>query len=274
MGFGVDARGLAVAGAELAAVALRDIEPRLEEREARQRPEQRPDRADRIAPRAAVAPGQHGNHDKRHDGDDQRCEPLHPDIDRIDGIAVDPFGRPCQQVVAPAPERGQQALDDASVGAVRGDQGSDASESGRHRDDEEQKERPAQPRAGRGVAEAVAMPAPPPGEPRDEVLHDAERTDHRAVDPPEEQRQEEESDNHADVQGQHGGQELNLRHPAEPRMDRLREVEEQQRDRNEEEDRQGDPDFSQHGIIELVCVSTGHPRAGCDPQRPTRVLQN
>ena len=255
MGLGVDARGLAVAGTEFASVALRDIEPRLEEREARQRPEQRPDRADRIAPRASVAPGQHEEENEGCGSDDQRCEPLHPDIDRIEGIAVNPFGRPCQQVVAPAPERSQQALDNASVGAVRGDQGPDASEPGRHDDDKEKEYAPAQPRAGGGVAEAVAMPAPPPGEPRDEVLHDAERTDHRAVDAPEEQRQEEESGNHTDVQGQHGGQELNLRHPAEPRMDRPREVEKQQRDRNEEEDSQGDPDFSQHGYYRVsLCV--------------------
>lgn len=65
--------------------------------------------------------------------------------------------------------------------------------------------------------------------------HHAQRADDRAVDPAQQQRQQNQRDDHADIQGEQRGQELDLRRPTQPRMNRPREVEEQGRDRNEKQ---------------------------------------
>ena len=56
MGHRVDARGLAVAGAELAAVALRGVEARLEQRVAGEKSQHRTHRTDRITIRTSISP--------------------------------------------------------------------------------------------------------------------------------------------------------------------------------------------------------------------------
>lgn len=90
----VDARRLAAAGAEFAAVALRNIETRPEQRAAGQHAQQRSHRADRVAPRASAAPGEEGEPRERHDGDEEHPEALHPHLHRIESVAVHPLGDP------------------------------------------------------------------------------------------------------------------------------------------------------------------------------------
>ena len=241
MGHRVDARGLAVAGAELAAVALRDVEARLEQRVAGEESQHRTYRTDRIAVRAPVAPREDKEYDERYDGDEERGEALHPDIDRIEGVAVHALGDVCQQVVAPRINRSQQVRGDAAVGAVRREQRTDARQ---HRGDEHDEHSPAQPGEGGGVREAVPVFSALAGSPRNDVLHHAQRTDDRTVHAAEKKRQDHQERHDADIQGQQGGQELDFRHPAQPRVERSGKIEEQQRRQHEEKGRGRNSDFS------------------------------
>ena len=227
----VDTRRLAVAGAKFAAVTLRRIETRLEQRVAGEESQHRTHGTDRIAVSTPAAPGKDKEHDERYDGNEERREALYPHVDRIESIAVHAFGDVCQQVVAPRVDRGQQVRSDASIGAVRREQRTDARE---HRCNEHHEHRPAQPGERRGVAEAVAMLFAFPGGPRNDVLHHAQRADDRTIDTAEEKRQDHEERHNADVEGQQGRQELDFGHPAEPRMERPGKIEEQQRDQHEE----------------------------------------
>ena len=60
----------------------------------------------------------------------------------------------------------------------------------------------------------------------------------------EKKRQDHQERHDADIQGQQGGQELDFRHPAEPRVKRSGKIEEQQRRQHEEKGRGRNSDFS------------------------------
>ena len=237
----VDTRRLAVAGAELASVALRGVEMRFEQRVAGEESQHRAHRTDRITIGAAAAPRKNKQHGERHDGNKQRGETLHPDVDRIEGVAVHAPGDVCQQVVAPRVDRGQQVRGDAAVGAVRREQRTDTRQ---HRRDEHDEHPPAQPGEGGGVREAVPVLSALPGGPRNDVLHHPQRADDRTVHAAEKKRQDHQERHDADIQGQQGGQELDFRHPAEPRVKRSGKIEEQQRRQHEEKGRGRNSDFS------------------------------
>ena len=237
----VDTRRLAVAGAELASVALRGVETRFEQRVAGEESQHRAHRTDRITIGAAAAPRKNKQHGERHDGNKQRGEALHPDVDRIEGVAVHAPGDVCQQVVAPRVDRGQQVRGDAAVGAVRREQRTDTRQ---HRGDEHDEHPPAQPGEGGGVREAVPVLSALPGGPRNDVLHHPQRADDRTVHAAEKKRQDHQERHDADIQGQQGGQELDFRHPAEPRVKRSGKIEEQQRRQHEEKGRGRNSDFS------------------------------
>ena len=81
---------------------------------------------------------------------------------------------------------------------------------------------------------------------RHSVLEHAKRADDGAIDPSEDQGQEDEADDDGHIEGHHGGQELDLRHPAEPSVKRSGEVQEQQRDAQPEDDGQRDAYFPKH----------------------------
>ena len=88
---------------------------------------------------------------------------------------------------------------------------------------------------------------------RHAVLEHAQRADDGAVDPSEDQGQEDEADDDGDVEGHHGRQELDLRHPSQPSVQRSREVEEQQRDAQPEDNGQRDAYFPKH--LTFYCLS-------------------
>ena len=77
---------------------------------------------------------------------------------------------------------------------------------------------------------------------RHAVLENAQRTDDGAVHASEQQREQQQGDDHKEVEGQHGGQELHLRHPREEFVQRAGEIEEHQRDAEEEDRREHPPD--------------------------------
>ena len=238
----VDARRLAVAGTKAATVTFRGVDTRFENREARHESQDRADRTDRIAIGSAVAPCQHGQHDERHGRHGQRRGALDPDIDRVERIAAGSLGQIGQQVVAPQVKGRKKVGHDTPVGTVRRQQVRHGLEMGGQRHEEQHQYAVAQPRQRPRVAEAVLPP--PGGRPRHDILKDAQRADDRTVDPSEKQGQQHECRDHARIDGQDGRQQLHLRHPAEPRMERPREIEQQQRDHREENGRSRDSDFA------------------------------
>ena len=244
MVFRIDAGGLALSRAESAGGALRRVDHRAEEREAREKSQDSAHGAYGIAPGAAVAPGQNDEQDERRRGDEQRRQAAHPHLRTVEGVAVGPFGQVGQQVVAPAVEGGQQILRDAAIGAVGRYQCHERSDTGNECRDEEDEDAVAQPSFFGRVGVAVLPLAAPAAKPRDDVLHDSERADDRAVDAPEEQREEHEGHHDAQMQGQQRRQELDLRQPPEPRVQAPRKVEEEQRDKCEAEDRKRCSDLS------------------------------
>ena len=66
--------------------------------------------------------------------------------------------------------------------------------------------------------------------PRNDVLHDAERTDYRAVDSAEKKRDQQQYGYCHEVKRQHCRQQLHLGHPSQPGMEGSCEIEEKQSD--------------------------------------------
>ena len=78
------------------------------------------------------------------------------------------------------------------------------------------------------------------------VLEHAQGADDGAIDAAEHERQEDQSDDDGDVESQDGGEELHFGHPAQPSMQRSREIQEDQRNAEPEDNRQCDADFFKH----------------------------
>lgn len=155
---------------------------------------------------------------------------------------VHPFGDAGQQVVAAAVERGEQCSDEASVGAVGGQQNHDGVDVRHQRDDEEDEYAVAEPPFFGRVGVAVFPGALSEG--GRSVLQYAQRAEYRTVDAPEEQRGDNERRHRAEVHGQQGGQQLDAGQPAEKGVQAPREVEEEPGDRREAGDGEQDSDFS------------------------------
>lgn len=232
----VDAGGFALAAAQAARVAFLRVDAHPQEREAREEAQHRAHGADGVAIGAPAPPGQDGDDDQRGRGDEKRRQALHPHARLIERIAVGPFGQVGQDVVSPAVERGEEVLRDAPVGTIGGQQGDQRADAGHEGDDEDREHAVAQPALLGRITEAVAALLRASAQPGDDVLHHAHRADDRTVDTPEDERQDDEEHDDSHIQRQHRRQELYAGHPAEPRVDRPREVEEEQRDAGEKHD--------------------------------------
>ena len=78
------------------------------------------------------------------------------------------------------------------------------------------------------------------------VLEHAQRADDGAIHPSEDKCQNDKADDDGHIEGQDGGEELHLGHPSQPSVQRSREIQEQQRDTQPEDDRQCDAEFLKH----------------------------
>ena len=135
-----------------------------------------------------------------------------------------------QQIVDPAIHGGKETGGDPAVGAVGRDEDRDGVQAGNHQDDEDRQQPVAQPLDFFLISKAVFLSLAAAAQPGDDVLEDAQRADDRAVDSAEEQGQDDQQDDHADVQGKDRGQQLDLGHPAEPKVHGACKVEEKQGD--------------------------------------------
>ena len=242
----VDAGSLAGALAGLAILALVLVEHRAEHRKSGQEAERGPHGADVVAVVAASAPGENRHDDKRHGRHDQRRKAAEPHGTLIEGIAAGPLSRGGEVVVDPQDHRLEDALDDASPGAV----GRKDSRQGLYADKKQY--HPQRPDA---VAEPLVLlfkmirPAVLAGavvQGGNPVLEHAERADDRTVYPAEKEGQKDQKQDDADVGGHHGGQELDFGHPAQPQVQRPGKVQQQKGDAGPQEHRKKDPEFFKH----------------------------
>ena len=120
---------------------------------------------------------------------------------------------------------------DASESTIRLKQLENAADACHECHDKHAEHRVTQPR--KGFRSGVAVLFRLFSKPRNDILKNAERTNDRTVDSPENERQHGECDNHDDIQCQNRRQEMNFRHPSEPTMRHSREIEKEQRDADE-----------------------------------------
>ena len=184
----VYAGSLAVALALAAADAPVCVNYWLEPRETGQEAQEGTHRTYCVAPGTAVPPCQHGNQHQHHCGDDERRQTLEPYIRGIEGVAVSPLGYERKQVVDPAVHGSEDVGGNASVGAVRLQQGHKRAHTRNQGDDEEPKHRVTQPALGLRIGVAVLFLLF--AQPGKHILHHSERADDGAVHPAEYQSQQ------------------------------------------------------------------------------------
>ena len=254
----VDARCLALAGAHATSVALREVDVRFQQREACQETQDRPHRTDRVAIGAAITPSQHRDYyqadQSHHEGTYTFNIGIHP----IESIAVRLLSEIGQEIISCLINRCEQVGGDAAIRTIGGQQGHQGTDTRQTSDHENGQHDIAKDRLRRRVAKTELFLFALSTHPRDHILHHAQRTDHRAIDTPQEQGQDHQSHNHAHIQRIKSRPELDLGHPAKPSMDRPREVEEQQGDQHKENRCGKDSYFSKHKIILLFFTRFNH----------------
>ena len=245
----IDAGGLALVLTLLAVLALFRVDDRAEHGETGEETQRGSHGADGVAVGASVLPGQHDHDDECDDGNDESGQAPQPYFLLIESVTAGPFGQGGEQVVHPDIHRLEEVLDDASPGAVRGQEGHQRLHTGDEGDDEEHPDAIAQPLHFGAVVVGLVVLLPAFAgdiEMRYPVLEHAQRADDGTIDAAEDKRQEDKADDDGHIEGQDGGEELHLGHPAQPSVQRSREVQEQQRDAQPEDDRQCDAEFLKH----------------------------
>ena len=253
----IDARRLAVVLAHLAVLALVRVDDRAEHRKAGKEAQRRAHRTYRVAIGAPVLPGQDNHRDQRDDGHDEGRQAPQPDFLIIESIAIGPLRQGSEQVVDPDVNRLEQVLDDAAPRAVRRQKGNERLHTRDERDDEQNPDPVAQPLQLGAVAVRLAvflLAFACHVQVRHSVLENAQRADDGAIDPAEDQGQQDKADDDGDIDGQHGRQKLQLCHPAEPSVQRPGEIQEQQRDAQPEYHGQCDANLFKHGDLLLVVL--------------------
>ena len=245
-GIDIDTGGLAIFFAMVAPDAYIQVQDRAEEGEPREESQRRAHRAEGIAPSPAVFPGQDRHGHQGGQGNQEGRQAAQPDLAGIEGIAASPFGYPGQQVVAPDVQGLEKILDDPSPGAVRGQQCHEdmyAGQQGRH--EQHPNPIPEPFPFGRGRKTRL-FPLAAAAQVRYDILPDAQGADDGAVHAAEQEGQQEQAHDDGQVQGQDGREELDLGHPAQPNMQGAGNIQQQQRDADKKQGRQGDSDFLVH----------------------------
>ena len=238
----IDARGLAILGAHAAWLALVDVKIHFEPREARNQREESAHGADGVAIGASAAPCQHSDDDKRRQSNQEGGQTLHPHVHAVECVAVHAVGNCRQQVVAPLIDGQQQVGHHAAIAAIRCQQRYYNVNAGNKGNDEQHQHAIAQPpqfgACGEAVLFAFAM------NPRHDVLEDAQRTDDRTINAPEDERQCRQRQNDPQVEGKHCGQELDACRPTQVMVQHTAHIKKQQRHHEHHDGCQRYTDFS------------------------------
>ena len=165
-----------------------------------------------------------------------------PDLGIAEQVPLIP-GVQCRETVAEqVVQWPKQRIDYTSVGRVRRQERRDRRKAYDQADNEHRQHRVPQPAFLRRVAIAV-LPLLL-AQPTEEVLHHAQRTDHAAVQPAEDKRKDDQTGQHGEIHSQHSRQELDLRHPAKPKVQMPACAEQQQIDCYEADDGKNDSDLA------------------------------
>ena len=238
--FEVDARSLAVAGTFAALAAFVGIEAHFKKREAGEKSEDCADGADGVAISATAVEGEGENYHENGDCDYERGQRAHPNVDGVEGVTFVMFGNGGEQVVAGFVGGFENVGHDDAKTAVRLKQSHERARAEEESGDKHEEEAVAQPFPFGREGVAVLFSA----KTRHNVLHDAQRTNHRAIDAAENERQDDKDGYNGEIQGKQGRQELDFGGPAEPEVQDTRNVEEKERDSHEQQYGEGNSDFS------------------------------
>ena len=222
MRFRMDATRLALFFAHPATDAFFGIDGRSKPCKPGQKPKDRPDGANRVAPHATASPCQNDDGDKRHHGNDKTRDAFDPDVDRIKGITVEAFGQIGGRVVAQTIKWGKEVGRHAPKRAVWGHQKRHGMNAKHHEKRKHPKGSPSKPGFGRFIGKAVFVNLA--GKKRGNVLQNPKRTYHRTINSPDDQGENDKPKHHAHIECQKGWQKLNVRQKTEPVMHHARKI--------------------------------------------------
>ena len=242
--------------AHLAVAALFGIYHWAEHREAGEEAQGGAHRADGVAIGASAAPGQHHDRYQRDSGHDKGRQAAHPDLLAVKSITVGALCDGGQQVVDPDIYGLEEILDDAAPRAV----GCQQRHEGLYADNQSGYEHDPHDVAeplflGAETIRLVVLAAAFACH-RDvchTILEYTQRAYHGAVYAAEYQSENYQGGDDRHVECQHGGQELDLGHPAEPEVQRAGEIEQHQGDAREEYGSENYSDFSKHLVSLIKC---------------------
>ena len=224
----INASCLATACAQVAFPAFLFIDFDSEQRKFRDNPQHGSYGADGIAIRTSVPPRQYTYYYKGKQGDEECRKALQPHLGFIESVAVGTFCKIGQQVVSPLVNGSKQVVGDSSVGAIRGNQCGNRSESACHQRQEHDQYAITQHVFRFRIR--IRKFFLPSSYPRHDVLKDSQRADNGTVNASAHKSKYYKKEDNAGIKCQYSRQELNLSHPSEPCMQCPCKVEEQKRD--------------------------------------------
>ena len=233
MFLGIYALRLAVARAQSARIAFGRVDNGSEKREFREKPEHRSHGTNSVAIGATAAPREKTDDHKRRNRHRKHADSLEPHVDGIKGVAVGVRSKKSQNIVARNPYRRKKIRGDSAVRAIGGNQRGSRNETRRDRRRKEGEKADSQIRLRFCIFHSVALA--PIRQFEKDILQHSERADDGTVNPAEQQRQQYQRRNYRKVGGKERGQKLDFRSPSQPRPNRTREVEEQQRHRDKKQ---------------------------------------
>ena len=140
----------------------------------------------------------------------------------IEAVAFCSFGHAREDIVNPQIDRLQQICSDASVCAVRCNKDGYSVETHHHQNDENDKQRIADPTVFPDETKAIFLDLA--GHKIEAVLHHAKGTRHRAVKPSKEEGYKQDGCNDDETRREYGRQKLELGHPAKIGVERSGEI--------------------------------------------------
>ncbi|CDF04817.1 unknown [Megasphaera elsdenii CAG:570] len=192
--------------------AARSVDDRPEQAEAAEGSQQRADRANSMAVRSAIAPGQDSQDDEinpgQGHGSQRRPEDIRLAQHRNPAVA---FVDPDQSVPAIGNWQAQSIVDDAAKDTVRVDQPHKTRQAGQESQTGQHQDTIAHDAPFPPESKFLAILFAPFGQPEDEVLADAQGTEDAAIDPSQEQGQDDDDGDDQEIPSQESRQDLPLR---------------------------------------------------------------
>ena len=209
----IDAVRLTITSTQAARVALGSIYDRAENSPLRKITEQCADRADSVAIASSTAPSSDTDHKQSHHSHNERRQRTQPQLMRAKHIAIASLSPRSKQIIAPYPDRLTQRSHHASVSTIRRQQSHHSINAEHRADDKKHHNHQASPSCSRFVTETIATETR--ANPRDNILENTHRTDHRAIQTAQKERQHNQRNDDRHIEGKYCRKKLNLSQPTE-----------------------------------------------------------